>query len=315
MTYPPQSVPPQYDPRFLSALMSATTMMGIENQIIAPNANPFALGWVPAGSNVNGVKIGETRQVNGRNITSIGSGSLHVGDSDGADLRPSWHHVMMEPRGEVFFDPDAEIPTSDESVSLGNTATLLKARIEIAIGNGRRQSVDFDILAGVDFSLAALHVLKIEALVPDPSSIPEVPPDVPTRSIATVVSTGVYRGLPPRGSRQTLTYSQVFFLVGELQAFMPVVPAAREVEIFCDQPAVANNSLVVDFLYMLGNPIATTVSATPPFTDFYMVGSVNVPINARNTARVTIPGQANVIHVTASGLTSPIVNIVQSLKF
>ena len=302
--------------RGMAALMSATTMIGFERQVIAPVANPFATRWVPAGTpQPDG--IGEVRPVTGQqDVTHIGGGSLHPGDSNGSDLRPSWHHVTIDQIGEALFDPAGEVPSADVSQSLGNTATLLKGRITLAVGNARRQTIDFDLLAGLDFSVAAQHVLSIEALVPDPESIdPDAsPPDLPTLSLATTVCTGVYCGLAPRGTRMTLTYSQVFFLAGERIAFMPVVPAAREVEVLVTQPAVAANSVVVDFLYVLENPLIAQASNTFA-PNAFLVGSVNVPIGAMSTPRVTIPGNCNMIRVTQSGLTDLIVNVVQLLKF
>ncbi len=302
--------------RAMAALMSATTMLGFERQIIAPVANPFALRWVPAGSMVGGTKIGETRPVTGQqDVVHIGDGSLHPGDSNAADLRPAWHHVTIDQIGEVFFDPTTQdVPSADVSQSLGNTATLLKARVTIAVGNARKQVFDFDILAGVDFSLAGLHVLSVEALVPDPTSIISSPPDVPVLSLATTVCTGVYCGLAPRGTRLPQTYSQVFYLSEELMAFMPVVPGAREVEIFSDMPAAAANSILADFLYVLENPLEAQASNTYAPAAF-VVGSVNVPVGSYSSARVAIPGNANMIRVTTSGLTNPTINIVQFLKF
>ena len=231
------------DLRAMAALMSGTTMIGFERQIIAPVANPFALQWVPAGT-PRTAPIGETRIVTGQDHTHIGDGMLHPGNSRADDLRPVWNHVTIDQIGEVFFDPATqEIPSANTSQTLGNSATILKGRIKISVGNAREQIIDFDLLAGVDFSVAAQHILAIEALVPDPASIVSSPPDIPIRSLATTVTTGVFCGLPPRGSRQCLTYSQVFFLTEERMAFMPVVPAAREVEVFVDQPAVAANFL------------------------------------------------------------------------
>ena len=166
--------------RGMAALMSATTMLGFERQIIAPVANPFALRWIPAGSLEGGTTpIGETRPVTGQqDVRHIGGGSLHPGDSNASDLRPAWHHVTIDQIGEAFFDIGADPPSADVSQSLGNTATLLKGRIRITVGNAREQIIDFDILAGIDFSIAAQHVLSIEALIPDPTSIDTSPPDI-----------------------------------------------------------------------------------------------------------------------------------------
>lgn len=314
-----------------AATASPNLQTSIERQILAERVSPFALNWVPAGSFLPGTqtKVGQTRPVNGQtDVVHIGDGSLHPGDQPnlpataGRHTRGSWHQIVMEPIGEVFFDvPDGEVfpgsspPTSDEGLSNGNTATILKARATLMMGNARKQTIDFDILAGVDFSLACFHLIDILALVPDPSSVPDsIPPDLPaSRSIATVISTAIYCGLPPRGSRQTLSYSQLFFLGQENVAEMPVVPAAREVEIFTDQPAVAANSIVVDFLYALHNPLVAQSTNTMS-TDVIPLGGVNVPIGSRSSLRVTIPGQTNLIRVTQSGLPNLTVNIVQLLK-
>jgi len=313
-----------------AATASPNLQTSIERQILAPVANPFALNWVPAGSFLPGTqtKVGQTRPVNGQNsVVHIGDGSLHPGDQPnlpataGRHTYGSWHHIVMEPIGEVFFDvpvdetfPGSSPPTSDQGLTNGNTATLLKARATLMMGNARKQTIDFDILAGVDFSLACFHVIDIQALVPDPTSIPATLPDLPAdRSIATVISTAIYCGLPPRGSRQTLSYSQLFFLGQENVAEMPVVPAAREVEIFTDQPAAAANSIVIDFLYALHNPLVAQSTNTMS-TDVIPLGGVNVPIGSRSSLRVTIPGQTNLIRVTQSGLPNLTVNIVQLLK-
>jgi hypothetical protein len=313
-----------------AATVSPNLQTSVERQILAPEANPFALSWVPAGSfdpfTTN--KIGQTRPVTGQNnVVHVGDGSLHPGDQPnvpataGLHTRGSWHQIVMEPIGEVFFDvppdevfPGSNPPDADTGLSIGNTATILKARATLMMGNARKQKIDFDILAGVDFSLACFHVIDIQALVPDPTSVPtSVPPDLTFRSIATVISTAIYCGLPPRGSRQTLTYSQLFFLGMENVAEMPVVPAAKEVEVFVDQPAVAANSVVIEFLYAEENPLFAR-STNVMLTDVIPLGSTNVPIGSFNSPRVTIPGQTNLIRVTQSGLTNLTVNIVQLLK-
>lgn len=313
-----------------AATVSPNLQTSIERQILAPSSNPFATNWVPAGSFLPGTqtKIGQTRPVNGQNdVVHIGDGSLHPGDQPnlpataGAHTRGSWHQIVMEPIGEVFFDvpadetfPGSNPPTSNEGLSNGNTATVLKARATLMMGNARKQTIDFDIGAGVDFALACFHIIDIVALVPDPTSIPaDIPVDLPDRSIATVVSTAIYCGLPPRGSRQTLTYSQLFFTGMESIIEMPVVPAAKEIEVFVDQPAVAANSVTIEFLYAESNPLVARATNTP-LTAVIPLGSTNVPIGAFHSLRAVIPGQANLIRVTQSGLTNLTVNVVQLLK-
>ena len=298
--------------------MSATTMLGFERQVIGPIANPFALNWVPAGSmGASGERIGEYRPVTGQqDVRQIGGGSLHPGDSNGSDLRPSWHHITMEPIGEAFFAPGEDPPNADEVVSLGNTATILKARIRTTVGNARVHTLDFDVLAGVDFSVAAQHVLSVEALVPDPASIIASPPGILESSFSAVVCTGVYCGLPPRGSRMTLTYTQPFYLAsGAALGIMPVVPGAREVEILVDSISAEPGGVVLEFLEILANPIVPSYT-DPAAGTFFTLGEVNMPAGASNTTRVTIPGQANAMRISSSlGDVASVVTIIQLLKF
>lgn len=280
--------------------------------VVAPLANPFLLTWRPPGPRRNQpVVVGSGySQVKSPTSMPMQTGySMHSGDQT-PNPQPVgvWHHVSISARETLH-----PVGTTIEGLNLiglpdiGIPSSMLKARIRLALGNGRERSFDFDVGAGVEFKVRAYGVYGIDALVPDPEGGGAIPEDVEAnpRALATFLTTAVYCGVSNSHEKNPLTYSQAFELEDN-SAFMPVVAGARQVQVFSDQ----EGPITIEFLYAFGNPLSP--SYTIP-TDSAIISYFQIPAGETNSPIVFIPGNANAIAVrTAPGTTR--LNIVQILN-
>ncbi len=291
--------------------------------VVAPVANPFLLEWVPPGERRQGPIVagsGYHDVVHPRLGTSQLRGySLHPGDqTNNPQPVGTWHHVSIEPResypplGTTLAQPGGIDASAVES--LGNAASILKARIKLAMGNSRTRSFDFDIGAGVEFDVRCYAVLGIDVLIPNPNGPGGVPEDLAPylTALATIFTTTVYCSASNSHHRHPLTYTQSFTLAGEFTdvAAMPVMPAAREAQLLLESAAVAAGAELI-FGFTPTNPIDPTVIA--PVFPYVEVGSVAVPAGGSVTPLTLIPGDANVL-VIRGVAGAALATIVQALN-
>lgn len=287
-------------------------------------ANPFALRWVPPNTiiTVDGVpaQAGQIFPLGRTLPLPSAEGFIHPGDGGrkAAGTSSDWHHISIGVTGEAIF---AGAPPANASVvaSQGNRSTMLKARVTLSMGNSRTRTFDIDIGAGVEMDVRCRGVVSIEALVPDPTSLDDVPfpaalgEGVSAFTFAASVVATVYCGCCPQGYKMPVTYSQPFFVVGgALGATMPIVSDAREVEIFASDPgADPAPAVTAQFAYV---PAPVEAANTLPI-DFAPMGTVVSPPGETSTRRVVIPGNANAL-LLARGSESDgtTINVVQLLN-
>jgi len=275
-------------------------------------ANPFALNWVPVGTIFGGVAAGEIvalgRTVplpNASNFLHPGDGGRNVGDVQ------HWHHISISVQGAAIF-PAAEVPERPEGAAgNGHHSTLAKARITLALDNSRTRTFDVDIGAGVEIDVKCRSVEMIQALVPDPTSLPAALPEdlaPPGFNFVAIITTCVTTCEVPQGYKMPAKYSQAFFAAGGDAGVwtMPVMPSAHEVEIFTSDPA---SQVSATFLYVLTPSLQPSIGTPTPSVP---VGSAVSPPLLGHTPRIIIPGNANAINVSRPG--SGAINVVQLLN-
>jgi len=291
--------------------------------VVAPVANPFLLDWVPPGYRRQGPIVPGSgyHDVVAPQIGILQQRgySLHSGDqTNNPQPVGVWHHVSIS--ALESYPPLGTTLTQEGGIdagaveALGNSASILKARIRLMMGNSRERSFDFDIGAGVEFDVRAYAVLGIDVLIPNPAGPGGVPEDLLPNltALATIITTAVYCSASNSTHRVPLTYTQSFGLSGEGAdvAAMPVMAAAREAQLLFESEAAAAGTELV-FGFTPTNPILPTELA--PTFPFIEVGSVAVPAGQAGTPLTLIPGSANVLIIRgASG--SITASIVQTLN-
>lgn len=286
--------------------------------VLAPSANPYAYRWIPVATPIRDSRagIGFISYVDSpRSIARQVGAAIHPGNNpedERVRIEPGVHHVSISPL-------ELAVPASEVNDSLptrvkseGNTASMLKGRITLALTNSRQRVFDFDIGAGVEFNVWAQSVQKIEVLIPDPEFPPVVDGLIPEdMQLATVLTTAVFRCQLPV-ARMPLTYSIALTLVAE-PAIVPVVAAARDVAIYTDESDVEAGGVIVEFLYVFGGipevvygPIAEPVA---------VLGTLVLPADATHIPATLIPGQTNAFRITRTlGSDETVVNVVQVLN-
>ena len=259
-------------------------------------ANPFALRWVPVGTIFGGAPAGEI-VATGRTVPVPNAANLlHPGDGGHVtgDIQ-RWHHISISVQGEAIF-PAATVPDRPEGAAgNGHHSSIVKARITLALDNSRKRTFVADVGAGIELDVRCRAVEMIEALVPDPTSLPLGLPGTladPFTFFA-IITTCVTTCDVPQGYRVPAKYSQSFFLLpGSLTWTMPVVEAAQEVEIISTDGLVAPpGPTVASFLYVQTpnlEPSPGTPIPSVPLGDF------GAPLGRGPR---TIPGTANAIRV------------------
>jgi hypothetical protein len=282
-------------------------------------ANPFALRWVPVNTLIDGVPVGEIFAL-GR-TTPIPNAASVIHPGDGGHLPAGdgyvWHHISIGIDGEAIFPANAVPPNPERFAdNNGNQSTLLKARIKLSMGNSRTRQFDIDIGAGVEIDVLARSVVSIEALVPDPTSIPAaVPAELapPGFTFAVALVATVTCGACCR-DKMPATYSQPFFfgLRTETAAVMPIVRDAREIELFAGALSVVAGTPSVQgiFAYVLSSPVEPSFVLP---TTFVNMGEIVSGPGFTQTPRQIIPGNANAI-IVSSGTSGGLVNVVQILN-
>jgi hypothetical protein len=278
-----------------------------EFQVVGPFANPFALNWLEipqlAGAQILTATPGQ--------LPTRGQG-LHPGDSTSNPeaLHGLFHHISIEPLGEVFFLRGTPVPPASLVVGSGNAATTTKARVHLLMGNARERSFDLDIGAGVEFAVKADRVLDVVPLVPDDTTGGRT---VSVDSFTAVIVTTIYCSQYPTPCCMRQRYTQVFDFSSVNTAVMPVMPAARDAELLVDAATVGPGQATIQFIYMIAPEVdATTDPPTftqPPITasygapasPFVVIGSATILQGESNTAIVPIPNGANAIIVSNSG--------------
>ncbi len=317
--FPPGAVP-NYQASACFPL-SAPLISALDVLVVAPVANPFLLDWVPPGQRPQGPIVpgsGYHDVVSPRvGILQQRGYALHPGDqTNNPQPVGTKHHISIEPR--ETYPPLGTTLTQEGGIdasvveSLGNRSSILKARIKLEMGNSRQRDFDFDIGAGVEFSVTCYAVLGIDVLIPNPAGPGGVPEDLgpSLTALASIFTTAVYCS-PTHGThRAPLTYTQSFALEGGGEgidaAVMPVMPAARAVQLFM-QDAVSASGVELIFGFTPTFPIVPALGA--PTFPVVPVGSAAIPAGQSNTSIVLIPGDANVMMIrgAAGSVTGTIV--------
>lgn len=289
----------------------------------APWADPLAFRWVVPneelvsnGQTVGNVQFGEMPRTNVR----INGGQINPGDNTHngqVQSVPTWHHVSIEVDGELAYRV-AEFPDGPGAeMNNANRSSMLKARIQVAMGASRVREFDFDIGAGVEFVVRGHWVNWVKALIPDPTQPPPVQPGVivtDPHALRTVLTTAVYCTTLPTFYKNPLTYSQAFTMGGGVTSWsMPVVADAREVMLTIDTFSPDEVIASIQFEYAFGDVSEPSYGALAvPSID---VGRVTIPINAGTSPVVPIPGQANSMRIVVpGGAPTAIANVVQILN-
>lgn len=290
-------------------------------QVLGPLANPFALTWLPV--TPQDAPTAEIRTVEQSNLPTRGSG-LHPGNStDNVDgPEGQFHHISIEPQGEVFYVRDTPTPSPEITMTAGNAATIVKARVELLMGNARPRSFDLDIGAGAEFSVKAQRVLSITPLVPDPADTIGIAGRPLTLAFSAVILTTIYCGPYPTPCCMRQRYTQAFDLgsAGETTALMPVMPAARDAQLLLGNEITVAGAADLTFLYVFNPEIDSSTTpetfTAPPIVAQYgilpafqvVLGTVTVPVGESSTPMVPIPNGANAIQINnADGGTASIV--------
>lgn len=274
-------------------------------------ANPYLTRWVPPHTIVGGSPAGEIFPLgHTRPLPDSSSDTIHPGDASIHGPGPvPWHHVSIAVTHDVIYPTAAPVDAPEQKP--GNDATLLKARITLAMGNNLIRRFDFDIGAGVEFDVRCRAVMSIEALVPDPTAVPDfVPPELVDASFqfATSLVTCVSCGATPQGYRTPLRYSQVFFMQGEDPVVMPIVSEAAEVLLLTNASNVAAGSVVGQFAYIYDSPIPIMFS--PPTTFSPMGSLTSAP--GETQVKGDIPYNANAILIGHAAAPARL-NVIQFL--
>lgn len=286
-------------------------------------ANPFALNWVPPLQLLltdPPTPAGEIFAL-GRTLPLPNmSSAIHPGDG-GATMpgNQQWHHISIGVTGEVVF-PTGEAPDGVDRLaqSSGNFSTILKARVTLMMGNSRTRRFDVDVGAGVEIDVKCRAVVAIEALVPDPTSIPAAVPDVPAMDFAVALVTTVTTCNAPKVHRACATYSQPFFLdptASASVALMPIMPDAKEIQLYSSDATAAAGAVAGQFIYALFHVEPGVSAAGPVVGTFSPMGAILSPAGLANTLVDVIPGNANAITVQRGAVTdNSVVNVVQILN-
>ena len=282
--------------------------------LVSGLANPFALRWVPVGTIFGGVPAGEIMALgrtvpvpNAANLLHPGDGGRTTGDVQ------HWHHISISVQGEAIF-PSAAVPDRPENTAgNGHHSSIVKARITLALDNSRTRTFVADVGAGIEIDVKCRAVEMIEALVPDPTSLPDglPPPLAEPFTFFAIITTCVTTCEAPQGYRMPTKYSQSFFLnPGALTWTMPVVEAAQEVELLSSDPFDPPvGPTVGTFLYVRTADLDPSVG-TPP--NAVPIGDFGAP--AGRGPR-TIPGNANAISVERPlGAAAGPVTVIQLLN-
>jgi hypothetical protein len=286
-----------------------------------PLVNPGAFRWILANDPRDEI-ADEVSFLHAPTTTRGGNGALiHSGTERLAQNPPlgKYHYVSIEVDGEIAYDI-GEAPVFEPLLqppvvqSTGNRSSLLKARITLDMGTGKQRKFDFDIGAGVEFSVAAYAISKIEVLIPDPRvSIPAEPSpegDTGPFQLATVLTTTAYFTQQSARQKNPLTYTVPAALnVNLTEFFVPRVADSVAIE----AGAFEGTSIVVDFLYV--PPGFREASYTAP-ASYYVLDSAQPPTATSRIPRTLIPGNANAMRVRRTGgpAGSQVVNLIQVLN-
>ena len=280
------------------------------NRVRSGRASPYTFRWVLANQRGQGVAtVGAVDWVSGRAQSFIGADGarIHDGTSRLAQNTPigKWHHVSVEVDAEVFTPLD-EAPLNPTQIrQQGNRSSLLKARIEVALGTARIRTFDFDIGSGVDLDVAAHAINWIEVLVPDPAEDARPPSDpqpvgaaLGERKIESVLTTTAYFTTGSPAQRQPLTYTVPVYLSNgnqETIMYLPRVSASIEVELVTDEQQAAADGIIVDFIYVPNVlPAATYIQPS----SYFILSSVGLPRNSHRIPRTSIPDGCNAFRVS-----------------
>lgn len=290
-------------------------------------ANPFALNWVPPNMIIGGTPAGEVfplgRTIPLPNLSSV----IHPGNGGATTIDNShWHHISIGVDGEFIFPFDAQPDNVDRiAQSNGNRSTLLKARVTLAMGNSRTRFFDIDIGAGVEIDVKCRAVAAVEALVPDPTSIPTIVPEgfeaPPGGSqFAVAVTTTVTTCSAPKVHRACAKYSQAFFIdptatPTQANGLMPIFPDAQEIQLFASDVIAAAGSVTGQFFYLLDQLVPSYITMAPPPPPAAPMGDIVSAAGQANTIVDMIPGNANAIVVSRGAATdNTTINVVQILN-
>lgn len=255
--------------------------------------NPFATNWVPL-----------TRE------------DWIPNDATGFNLEyealsgsQTWWNLVVQPRGEVFYDPDVdEVPSLNEVLSGGDRlVSMMKIEVEYNAGNGRINRRRMDVGSGFDIFVPPTTQLRARILVPDPDSVPaELPSSVaPRRNIR--VAADIFVGAScvdaPVG-RDDALYTQPFYTVPATpQAALEaeIQRGAKEAQLFSDIPVAGTAAFIFE---------RTGFDATSMGNFF----TASAPGDNTTSDVVIIPQVADILRYTPSNGPA-VVTVVQRLKF
>lgn len=293
--------------------MPLSALSESQEYLVLGFANPYATNWIPA--TIEQVwALGKTTPL--PNVGAI----LHGGDGGRrTDDIERWHHISISVQGEVIWRTELGRPANVDRVatSIGTPSTMLKARITLNLGNSRNREFDCDIGAGVELDVKCRSVVSVIPLVPDPDSLPETFPEnlQPGFEFAVAVTTCVTCGTAPQGYRCPVTFTQPFFFVGtQIVGFMPVMPEAQEVQVFCIRDDPAGGTVSVGFMTVLpaGQPVPVRTAYGPP-GNFVIQSAVRSGPNLSATDRVVIPDTCNALLIGSDSAETNSMDVVQIL--
>lgn len=219
-----------------------------------------------------------------------------------------YHHVSVSVDGEVAYPLSVEELQPPQVQSVGNRSSLLKARITLDLGNARRRTIDFDIGAGVEFTVSCYSISSLEVLIPDPRV--EIPNELGPQGdqgpfqLATVLTSTIYFTQWSSGPKNPLTYTVPLSFGGTItEAF---VPRAAD-SVLVTAGTTPGSAVSVDFLYV--PPGFREVAYAAP-TSYYILDSVTLLPGQSRLQETTIPGNTNAYRVRGDSF----VNIVQILN-
>lgn len=257
-------------------------------------ANPFATEWVPL-THEDLIPDG-----------AVGS-SVEI---DGISGTKTWWNLVVQPRGEVFYDPATqEVPTLSEVLSSDDRlVSMMKVEIEYNAGNGKINRRRMDVGTGVDIFVTPNQNLKARILVPNPESVPTTLPSSmaprPDLRVAADVMIGLECVQAPVG-RDDALYTQPFYTIPgdpEQAAFdAEIQRGAKEAQIFSSAPLSGTAEFIFERTPFDSTDVGNFFTASAP---------------GDNTASeiVIIPQIADLIRVVPTN--GPLViTVVQRLKF
>ncbi|MCH9637717.1 MAG: hypothetical protein K0U16_07220 [Gammaproteobacteria bacterium] len=300
----------------------------------SPLASPGAFRWIrpnvrdePTAASPNG--IGDVNFVNrpALQLKRLSGAVIHTGTDNLKQNPPfgKWNHISIEVNGELMPDAEEDAPTASEVQSRGNLASILKGRITLGMGTARERTFDFDIGAGVEFDVAAYHVQRIEALIPDPQEgasfdppylVDGIPEAAPALQLATVLTTTCYFTCGSGRQHNPLTYTvPVLMDANNPQYLIPRQRDSVRITGGVDEFTAAAGGAVIDFIYVPSQLSQVIRGAAATFPPFFVLDQVALPISSTRFPEVVIPNNCNAFRIsrTFAG-DDTLANIVQVLN-